>query len=117
MTLEEFYKKVGGDYAEVMNRLKTEERIEKYLKMFLADESYEGLLNATLDADYEQGFAHSHNLKGMCANLGLGGLQKASSTICEELRHGTPGPDLQLMMADVTASYDTAITSIRQLQA
>ena len=43
MTLEECYKEMGADLQEVLRRLKTEERIGKFLKLILTDTNYESL--------------------------------------------------------------------------
>ena len=40
MTVQEFYDEVGGDYNEIMSRLRTEDRIRKFAGMFTRDESY-----------------------------------------------------------------------------
>lgn len=34
MTVQEFYEEVGGDYNDIMSRLRTEERIKKFAGMF-----------------------------------------------------------------------------------
>ena len=46
MTLEECYKEMGADLQEVLRRLKTEERIGKFLKLILTDTNYESLCKA-----------------------------------------------------------------------
>ena len=43
MTIREFYACVGGDYEEVMSRLRSEERAARFLRMFPTDPSFESL--------------------------------------------------------------------------
>lgn len=115
MTVEEFYEAINGDYAEVIGRLRKDERILKYLKLFLDDESYKGLEAALAANDYKAAFEHSHNLKGVCANLGLGELARSSSEICEELRGGNPGDGLGAMNEKVTEWYKKTVEKIGEL--
>mgnify|MGYP006972963342 CR=1 FL=1 len=46
MTLSECYEEMGADLHEVLRRLKTEERIGKFLKLILKDTNYESLCKA-----------------------------------------------------------------------
>ena len=115
MTLEEFYNKVDGNYAEVMDRLLKPERVIRYLNMFLEDESYKKLCDSMAVKDYEAGFQHSHNLKGTCLNLGLTSLYRPSSAICEELRHGNPGPDTDNLLSEVKKTYEETVSLIKEL--
>lgn len=71
MTLSECYEEMGADLHEVLRRLKTEERIGKFLKLILKDTNYESLCKALEEKNYEQAFTHIHNLKGLAMNLGL----------------------------------------------
>lgn len=114
MTIKEFYKAVGGDYNEVIGRGVKQERIERYLTLFQKEEAVNKLSECVAQKDYEGGFEYSHNLKGLCLNLGLGDLQKASSIICEELRNGTPGEGLEEMLCNVQNAYDKVMDSIEE---
>lgn len=115
MTISEFYEVTQGSYADVKGRLRKDERILKYLRMFLADDSYQGLCKAVQANDYRRAFECAHNLKGVSANLGIGALFNASDRICEELRGGNPGSGLSGMLDDVVAEYEKAENAINQL--
>lgn len=115
MTLEEFYIKVGGDYQEVLQRGVKQERIENYLKLFQKENMLQQLRDSIADKNYAQAFECSHNLKGLCLNLGLSDLQKASSVICEELRNGNPGEQLQEMLDKVEKAYDSVLEATDEL--
>lgn len=117
MTLKEFYVECDGDYDDVFSRLRSDERIVKYLKMFLMDDSYQKLAESVKNNDVSVVFASSHNLKGMSANLGLSALRQAASDICEETRSGNPTRSLVELMEKITAAYDKVASGIHALEA
>ena len=116
MTVNECYTLMQGDYQDVLGRLMTDARIQKYLGKFAAGTDYSQLLSALEEQRYEEAFRFSHNLKGMCLNLGLSVLAASSSTLCEALRNGPPTVDVAPMLAQVTADYNMVIDAISQLQ-
>ena len=115
MTLEECYKEMGADLQEVLRRLKTEERIGKFLKLILTDTNYELLCKALEEKNYEQAFTHIHNLKGLAMNLGLTPLLVPAQELCEELRDGEPERDLKPLLAEVAAAYQKVIGIVERL--
>lgn len=117
MTVKEFYDEVGGDYNEVMERLRKEDRIGKYLKFFIADASYANMCKAIDDGDSKGAFEHSHNLKGVSANLGLTSLSNAASDICEQYRHGEPDENLTAIYDNAKKVYDKTMKAIDELLA
>ena len=46
MKLDEFFRCVGGDYGEAKARFQNDERIVRFLNMFLGDDSMQNLTNA-----------------------------------------------------------------------
>jgi HPt (histidine-containing phosphotransfer) domain-containing protein len=115
MTVQECYDMMQGDYEGVSERLLKDERIEKFLRKFLADKDYEELMSSLAEKDYETAFRASHSLKGLSLNLGLTGLQKASETLCEELRGGEPSVDITPMRDAVEEEYQKVILAIGML--
>lgn len=86
MTVKEIYEAIGGNYDTIMSRLKSEDRVEKYLKLFLEDESF-GVLQKSLEqGDAKEAFRAAHNLKGVCQNMAFDTLYEMSSEITELLR-------------------------------
>ena len=77
MTVKECYECLGADYEDVSCRLRSEERILKFLKMVLKDTSFKDLCNAMEEQDYEKAFRAVHTLKGVLpvsyTHLGKGG--------------------------------------------
>lgn len=50
MTLEELYREIAGNYEDIRERLRKEERIERFVLLFLKDTSYQTMRQA-----WEQG--------------------------------------------------------------
>lgn len=115
MDLKEFYKKVGGNYDEVMGRLMSEARILKYVKRFPDTEEYATLKSALAEENWEVAFRASHTLKGVCLTLGLGNLCTPSVALCENLRAGSPKEPCGPMMEAVTREYEAALAAIAEL--
>ena len=88
MTLKEFYERIGSDYKSVLLRMgNSEKMVDKFIRKFPNDKSAEQLFEALKNEDYTLAFRMAHTLKGVCANLGLDKLQKASSELTEALRN------------------------------
>jgi len=116
MNLREFYIVVGGDYEEAFDRMRKEERIVKFLNMFLADTNYDELISAVDSKEAEKAFRAAHTLKGVAGNLGLTNLQKVVSEITETLRGATEVENAIPLIPEVKETYQTAKTAIEQLE-
>lgn len=117
MTIQECYEAIGGDYTGVSARLAKDERILKYLRKFAAGKDYELLENDLAEGRYEDAFRDVHNIKGVCANLGITALWKSSDVLCEELRGGKPQQDITAMVQDVKNKYDETVAAILKIEA
>ncbi len=113
MTLQECYEKMGGDYAEVLERLVSEERIAKYVVKFLEDPTYKTLCEVKTAGDDESVFLQIHTLKGVSQNLGFGNLYRASYKMTEAVRGGKTLLEESLFDA-VTEAYLETISVIKQ---
>ena len=90
MNLKECYLTAGADYEDVMRRLMSEERVDRFLNMFLRDRSFEQLCLAMETQQYEEAFRAVHTIKGICMNLSLTALLDACIALTENLRPGKP---------------------------
>ena len=86
MTIQECYEAIGGNYEDVLRRLRSEALIRKFTLKFLEDQSYPLLKQALGDNNYEEAFRGAHTLKGVCQNLSFDRLYEVSSELTELLR-------------------------------
>lgn len=87
MTLQEFYEKVGGDYADVCERLGGPEVAGPIVKMLLTDRHYQQCKQALMGDDMDTAFCAVHALKGICMNLDIKNVGEHASELTEVLRH------------------------------
>lgn len=114
MTIRECYEIIGGDYDEIINRFRKEERVRKFAVRFLQDPSYDMLCAGVAEKNGDEAFRAAHTLKGVCQNLAFTELYKISEEITEALRDG----DFELaglLMPQVKASYEKTAAGIRLL--
>lgn len=115
MTLKECYSAMGGDYDEVIGRLRSEKLVEKFVLKFLNDKSYELLCTSMETKNYEEAFRAAHTIKGVCQNLSFTVLGKSSSALSEALRGGYT-PEADGLAEQVKAEYRQTVEAIRAFQ-
>ena len=116
MTVKECYEKMGANYEEVFSRLRTDERIEKFLNKVLADGSYALLCDSLAKRDMPEAFRAAHTLKGVCMNLSLTKLYASSEKLTENLRGREEyGDDIKPMLDAVSADYELTMNAIKEL--
>lgn len=116
MKLKECYEHLGGDYKEVMSHLRTDARVEKFLLLFLEDDSYVQLIRCLEVGDDEGAFRAVHTLKGICQNLSFTRLFQSSCALTEALRNGRSG-DVSGLVHEVGADYERTAGAIRMFEA
>ena len=112
--IEEFYLKIKGDYQKAISRMQNDERIKKYLKFFLMDESYKQLANAMEKGDCEEAFRGAHTLKGVCQNMAFTALSIVVEQITEELR-AHDFEQAKSTFLTVTSEYQKLINEIKKV--
>ena len=115
MTLKECYMALGGDYDEVLARLRSEKMVQKFVLKFLNDKSYELLETSMETKNYEEAFRAAHTIKGVCQNLSFTKLYESSSRLTENLRSGY-GEKTDSLVSQVAEDYKQTITAIKELQ-
>ena len=114
MRVAEFYEKTGGNYADTMGRLMTEERILRFVKKFPADGSFALLKDALARGCREEAFRAAHTLKGVAQNLGFTSLYEKASAVTEILRGGSM--EVAHLMPELEKLYLLTIESINELE-
>lgn len=116
MELKQVYEMMQGDYDSVMGRLMTQERVVKYLNMFVKNNMLELITNALDEKDYEVAFREAHNLKGVCANLNMDKLGHSAGELTESLRHGEPTIDITPLLEEVREDYQLTVDAISLIE-
>lgn len=108
---------VGVDYDEVLKRFMGKEDFYlRMLKKFLDDKNFGGLIKSVEEKDWKEAFTYAHTVKGLCGNLGLGGIMDYISPLTEALR-SEPYDEEAIMddMKHVSKLYDKTVEVIRSL--
>ena len=115
MTIQECYRLLGGDYNEALRGIPSAALIDKFVRKFLDDKSYEQLVKAVAANDRETAFRAAHTLKGVCANMRFTALKNSASELTELLRLESDSVPAEAMpaMDRVTADYQTTVGAIR----
>jgi len=115
MTLKECYAAIGGDYEDVVARLRSERLVQKFVLRFLDDQSFTLLTTSMADKNYEEAFRAAHTIKGICQNLSFTRLLKSSSEMADALRHGWT-PEADTLVGPLGEDYRLTVDTIREFQ-
>lgn len=94
MELKEIYDECGGGFEEALTRFKTEEKLKRFIQLFLEDDSFSSLKEAVEKEKWDEAFRNVHTLKGVALNMSFKDLAKSSSDLTEQLRGGKPPEDI-----------------------
>ena len=116
MTVKECYEIMKGDYDDVISRLRTDDRVKKFLSKVLSDPSFSQLCNALESKNIEEAFRAAHTLKGVCKNLSLTNLAYSASNLTEALRGRQDyGDDIEPLFTKVKKDYALTMACIQTL--
>ena len=115
MTIQECFQSLGGNFAEVQQRLPSDRLIKRFITKFLDDGSYAELSQAMASGQREQAFRAAHTLNGVCANLSFTRLLTSVSALTDLLRQESDAisESAAAALTDVTRDYSQTITAIR----
>ncbi len=117
MTIQECYDIIGGNYGDIVSRLRTEERIARFLIKVADDKSFDLLKTSLEEHNMEEAFRAAHTLKGICLNLSLTRLYESASKLTEILRGRKDyGDDITPLYEKVKADYELAVENINKLR-
>lgn len=116
MTVQECYAAMGADYDNVLGRLRMDDRIQKFLLMFLKDPNYKLLCESMEAQNAEGAFRAAHTIKGMGQNLSLTPLYESASRLSDFLRNRTDvSEEAALEFATLKTEYEKTVGAIQQL--
>ena len=115
MTLQECYAAMGGNFDDVIGRLRSEKLVQKFVLKFLNDDSYELLNNSIESGNYTEAFRAAHTIKGVCQNLSFVRLQDSSARLTEALRDGNWNDEVAALVEEVRGDYQATADAIRTL--
>lgn len=119
MTLDECYEAMGGDYSEVLERLRSEELIKRVIIMYLTDDSFDKLCSSLSERRYDEAYADAIAVKGVSGNMGFGGLYRAVSDVIEALKIRNfafarcTDEDLDYLLCTAKDNYNKTIAAIK----
>ena len=115
MNLKDCYIKFGGDFDEVLGRLRREQTVQKFVYKFLDDKSF-SLFEASMgNKDYGEALRAVHTLKGICQNLSFTRLFESSSLATIALKEDDWNKALD-MMPQLSKDYHAIINAIEELK-
>ena len=109
MTLDQFYRAVGGTAAEAAPRLGGADATRRFLRLFPLDDSFPRLSEALGRGDVQTAFRAAHTLKGVAANLAL------ASDMTERLRRGELS-GAQALLAETETAYRRVLAALEELE-
>ena len=117
MSLEVCYAFMDGDLKGVRSRLLSDERIEKFVPMFLKDRSMETLRASLSSGALDDAYRAAHTIKGTSRDLGFTHLFEVSERMQEALRPPADGSPVDLaaaeaLMAELEAEYARTVQAI-----
>ena len=116
MTIQECYDVIGGNYGDIVSRLRTEERIARFLIKVADDKSFDLLKTSLEERNMEEAFRAAHTIKGVCMNLSLSVLYASAHDLTEALRGRSEyGADLEPLLEKVKADYARTVECIAKL--
>lgn len=115
MTIKEFYKRINGNYEDVLLRLPTEAFVKRFVKRFADDTSFSELEKAIAEQNIKESFEASHKLKGIAANLSFTQLYERLIVLTDQLRPQTEVAN-EILFHNVRESYECIITNIKGIE-
>lgn len=116
MHLKECYTKLGGNYADVIDRLKQEEMIIRFIHIFAQENLPERIKDAIASGNARAAFCAAHSLKGNCMSLGFVRLHKTAEEITSLLRRNQINKAASVLVS-LEAEYERTIKIISQVNA
>ena len=115
MNLKDCYLKFGGDFDEVLGRLRREQTVLKFVYKFLDDKSFSLFEASMVKKDYSEALRAVHTLKGICQNLSFTKLFESSSLVTNALKENDWNKAVD-MMPKLSKDYYETINVIKDFK-
>ncbi len=115
MNLKDCYLKFGGDFDEVLGRLRREQTVRKFVFKFLDDKSFSLFEASMVKKDYSEALRAVHTLKGICQNLSFTRLFESSSLVTNALKENDWNRAVN-MMPKLSKDYYETINVIKDFK-
>lgn len=119
MHLQELSQYVAIDIQEALEErfMESEAMYVRFLRKLLTTDDYRMMQEAAEAGNRQEVLRYAHNLKGVCATLGLTGLQAQFAEIVSLLRNGDyTMPQLQAKLAAVKNDWQRTLQYIEELE-
>lgn len=119
MRLQELPQYVVIDIQEALEErfMESEAMYVRFLRKLLTTYDYKLMEEAAETGNWQEVLRYAHNLKGVCATLGLTGLQAQFADIVNVLRSEEyTVPQLQAMLAAVKNDWQRTLQYIEELE-
>lgn len=119
MHLQELPQYVAIDIQEALEErfMESEAMYVRFLRKLLTTDDYRLMEEAAAAENWQEVLRYAHNLKGVCATLGLTGLQAQFADIVSLLRsEDYTMPQLQEKLATVKTQWQRTLQYIEQLE-
>lgn len=113
MRIQECYNLMEADYNDVIDRLRKETLIARFIVKFPEDPSFDELISSMDKRDITTAFRAAHTLKGVCQNLGLVKLFAPVNEATEALRVNDY-ESAQTVMPQIIDEYNKTLDIINQ---
>ena len=113
--VKDCYIKFGGDFDEVLDRLRREQTVEKFVYKFLNDKSFNLFESSMGNKDYDEALRAVHTLKGICQNLSFTRLFESSSLVTKALKENDWNKAVD-MMPQLSKDYRETIDVIKDFK-
>ena len=113
MDLRDCYNSFGGDFDEVLGRLRREQTVQKFVYKFLDDKSFDLFQAAMGDRDYGEALRAVHTLKGICQNPSFDRLYASSSLVTKALKENDFNKAVD-MMPQLSNDYCQIINKVKE---
>lgn len=114
MDIKQFYLDTGSDYNAAIAIMMNDALIESMIKKFMANNSYQAIIEAYEVNNIKEVFALAHSFKGVTGNLALTKLFEISSELTEATRD-KESANIDNEIARLKAEYQVVVDAFEKL--